>query len=715
MEETDEILPIIDNDPKNSEGTGLASNGLEFRSENDLREQKAKWFNFPQAGITPLGERKSHLFNLSHKPGEDKALQIYDCSRADVYTAENGEQYLILPDEDKWADEPEWVDDGDDAYESNSIYIRKPYIEIAKLILEHARGITTKRDRMTLSGTSGTGKSFFIKFFVWLLLHPPEGVLIPEIIIWKHAQGGVNGGIYCYGSFYSVDDIPRFVMSSKCKDLVKKRDAWVIYDGEPPRDPPNAKVLVASSPGNLFIDNSHIKIHQHAANFNLFLPIWSLEELLEVGRTIHGYSVAQLSVVTTKYTQFGGIARYIFGEGYSVTDKTKKNPISRALSVSALIRAFDDVGSNSLDHGSTSGVLVHLIPDTLAYNSFTYQWGSTYIMMKSFDKLFRVKQKEIDCLIVTGEGLNMGTLYGLLFEPWFHRRVCGQGYSGRIRKLKTGREMKGITTRKRNNLGILVDNLGITKYNIPRLDENKYFYRKHIRPECYNTPTSPNYEGLDSLCPLRGEIFQLTVAQQHPVKTTNLSLLRPFFEDFLQMNRTEKVKFIFVVPPNRFETFTQQSYISPLKSRQPQDANESSTSSQDDKSKVKSKKEKKLEMQRSVDKRREIKKRLTELKKEAKKKEQKELKEKLKRKERKVEGSENGEEEEDDDTIYVNNADESDPAWAELTEEVEQEFDHSWLEQWVLELNVDPLTDAIAARNLTEKRQKLTEVIGVKV
>ena len=127
------------------------------------------------------------------------------------------------------------------------------------------------------------------------------------------------------------------------------------------------------------------KIYQHAANFNLFLPIWSLAELLEVGRTIHGFSEAHLSAVTTKYTQFGGIARYVFGEGYSVSDKTKKNPISRALSVSALIRAFGDVGSSSLDHSSTSGVLVHLIPDTPAYNSFTFQWGK-YIY---YDEKFR--------------------------------------------------------------------------------------------------------------------------------------------------------------------------------------------------------------------------------------------------------------------------------------------------------------------------------------
>ncbi len=47
-------------------------------------------------------------------------------------------------------------------------------------------------------------------------------------------------------------------------------------------------------------------------------------------------------------------------------------------------------------------------------------------------------------------------------------------------------------------------------------------------------------------------------------------------------------------------------------------------------------------------------------------------------------------------------------------DELKEEFDDSWLEQWVLEMNVDPLTDAIATRNLAEKKQKVTERIGVK-
>lgn len=45
---------------------------------------------------------------------------------------------------------------------------------------------------------------------------------------------------------------------------------------------------------------------------------------------------------------------------------------------------------------------------------------------------------------------------------------------------------------------------------------------------------------------------------------------------------------------------------------------------------------------------------------------------------------------------------------------VEEDFGDSWLEEWVLEMNVDPFTDAIAVRNFAEKKQSVTERIGVK-
>jgi hypothetical protein len=190
------------------------------RTEFAVHAETANWLHCPPAGITPLQNRPY------------KYAQMKNCSRANMVTAANGEQYLVLPDQETWDDNT------NDHYNSDAMFIRKSYAEIARRIIEHAEISTSRRTRMTLSGASDTGKSFFLKYFVWLLLHTPSGVSVPDIILWKHSQGGVKGDLYCFGSLYSVINVPQFVVTDICEDLMYKRDAWIIYDGEPPRDPP---------------------------------------------------------------------------------------------------------------------------------------------------------------------------------------------------------------------------------------------------------------------------------------------------------------------------------------------------------------------------------------------------------------------------------------------------------------------------------------------
>jgi hypothetical protein len=241
-----------------------------------------------------------------------------------MVTTANGEQYLVLPNKETWDD------DANDRYNSDAMFIRKPYVEIARGIIEHAEISTSRRTRMTLSGASDTGKSFFLRYFVWLLFHPPPGVSEPDIILWKHAQGGVKGDIYCFGLLYSVINVPEFVVTDICEDLMYKRDAWIIYDGEPPQDPPiRCTILAAFSPEDVvFTHNaSHIKEHEMNTYIKLPLPAWCLAELLEVGRTIQGLSESELAKVAARYMKVGGRLPEDFRSqecmGISSTDLTK--------------------------------------------------------------------------------------------------------------------------------------------------------------------------------------------------------------------------------------------------------------------------------------------------------------------------------------------------------------------------------------------------------
>ena len=70
-----------------------------------------------------------------------------------------------------------WIDDGALKYPSEAIYVRQTYKDLASLILDKASKHDVDEEvQVTLSGTSGIGKSFFICLFIWKLLHPPRGV-----------------------------------------------------------------------------------------------------------------------------------------------------------------------------------------------------------------------------------------------------------------------------------------------------------------------------------------------------------------------------------------------------------------------------------------------------------------------------------------------------------------------------------------------------------
>ena len=76
--------------------------------------------------------------------------------------------------------------------------------------------------------------------------------------------------------------------------------------------------------------------------------------------------------------------------------------------------------------------------------------------------------------------------------------------------------------------------------------------------DAYNVPDRNNFAAVDVLAPSRGEIFQVTSAENHPVKINHLLKLKSKFDAYLHSGK--KVKFIFVVPRNRFDDYVQQEY-----------------------------------------------------------------------------------------------------------------------------------------------------------
>jgi len=178
-------------------------------------------------------------------------------------------------------------------------------------------------------------------------------------------------------------------------------------------------------------------------------------------------------------------------------------------------------------------------------------------MLHVFHQIFRVTKSSIQVQIKIGGSISgAGGLYGTLFEPWFHNRITERGYMGRFRELEKAPDGNSAAAR-RNLLGRIKS----TKYKIPILPQNRFYHVSEIQPEKYNIPLNKNFPMIDSLCPARGEMFQVTWSENHRIKAQYLMSLKPKFKQFLKDNPNKKVKMIFVVPPHNFNTFRRQSYL----------------------------------------------------------------------------------------------------------------------------------------------------------
>jgi Cdc6-like AAA superfamily ATPase len=105
-----------------------------------------------------------------------------------------------------------WVDDSRILYKSDKFLVRKSYKDIAEIIMkESVQHPKEEGIDILVSGSPGTGKSFFARFFLWQLLHPSPGVSSPEMIIWHCCRRGrITGWIFYKGQFFFHEDIDHF-------------------------------------------------------------------------------------------------------------------------------------------------------------------------------------------------------------------------------------------------------------------------------------------------------------------------------------------------------------------------------------------------------------------------------------------------------------------------------------------------------------------------
>lgn len=507
--------------------------------------------------------------DLVNRPGSNPMLAIWSATMQLIGRF----KYLVLPPTDPDGEESKWLEDHHPCcYPSNKIMVRRSYENTFSIFLQENAKLPRRGSHLALGGTSGVGKTFFCRYIIWRLLHPDgiEVKKIPEtIFLWTNPKEW-KGYLYHQGSFYSITSINIFLSSTLAQNMFDRQDAWMICDGAPPTTYMECPIIVSSSPEKFQSnDISDAKKYFKTANCKVYLPPWTAEEVWAAAQNIYGLTDGGEAHLKERFTMFGGIPRSIFLNFNSVN-----KPLKNLFVVTDVATALNEAGSTNLKRQKISQMILHLIPDN-TLQQVSYQWGSTAIMETAFETMFRVSKKKIQAFLPAGICLHLGTFYGLLFEPYFHAKVTQQGYSGRIRRLTPSASIEsaeGIKVRtttasssraKRHWYGTKKLDTEVFRQSIPVQQLHHFHLHGDIQMDKYNIPDRKNFAAVDAVAPALGEMYQITLADTHPIKGIQLRPLKKTFEKYLSTG--EKVKLIFIVPPDRFDKFKEQKYIFPRK------------------------------------------------------------------------------------------------------------------------------------------------------
>lgn len=520
---------------------------------------------FPDQPGPELGELKRITESIFIQPVEltldykYMKCPLVDCWSSQLVEDEDkSSHFLELPAQTKVNNsltQSKWKNVSNDEYPLNRILVRQCYTEIADAIFDNCNANAEKlMQQMILSGTPGTGKSFFTRYFLWRLLHP-DGIRIktlPDAIVYSNDPISRKGWVYRQGHFYKSEDLAKWMASNECDEILDDKDAWLINDGVIPPEKPRCKILVITSPGNLTKDFRGAKVFYESSPFEIYFPTWSFEECAIAGALIHGIKKEDILQLKKRYIKYGGIPRFVIEWQQT---KPSANPLGNAIVSADIHKAVNDLGSSEFDHSAVSGKIIHMVPSP-DYRSFTYEWASTEIMEMCFARLFVVSKSKVSCLLNSGQGLHMGTLYGILFEPWVHRKIAEQGLAVRVRPLQSNTANKPCKRKFRSSNA----NEG-QELKIPKQPVKRFFGYEEIDLEAYDIPNITNFPAVDSFSPDRGELFQVIAAEDHPIKASKLDLLKPYFQRYLSTGA--KARLYFVVPPYRFQSFKAQKYVYP--------------------------------------------------------------------------------------------------------------------------------------------------------
>ena len=185
------------------------------------------------------------------------------------------------------------------------IFIRESYKAAFEVLYQAA-----SRVRMAIGGTSGVGKTYFVRYLIWRLLHP-DGVVVVRpvetVLLTHHFGGDRRGQLYHQGHFYFVGSVRKFLQIKSVKAMFHHKNAWIIGDGHLPwtMDIVCPTVLISSAASYNLSNQATFE----TSKLKVYIPPWKFAELVKIMTSIHGYpkTPKTLNRIMKAYTAYGGI------------------------------------------------------------------------------------------------------------------------------------------------------------------------------------------------------------------------------------------------------------------------------------------------------------------------------------------------------------------------------------------------------------------------
>ncbi|RUO96576.1 hypothetical protein BC936DRAFT_141808 [Jimgerdemannia flammicorona] len=404
-------------------------------------------------------------------------------------------------------------------------------------------------NRITVTGTSGIGKSAFLVYFTIRLLAESDGENPPIIIF--HAKGE-DSECYAFGgkTTFRAGSIIDFA------PLLRLPETWYLADSVSHPRLRKAKTIIAVSPKTL---NSGANDYQEVTKKSpiiYYMEPWMLDEL-ELCRSKIFTDVPK-DFMEELYNMIGGVPRYVLEAAATILVRDPNNRDGAVKGAySRVNKAIDEVKKPSMllqcvaqarESLEFSSRLLHHWPLPLDHTTYHLEWASNHILEEIHNQLDAQTWEEVLKDLVKEDKNH--SVRGRLFEMYVIHIFRKGGYVFDVKNLQDNTSSQ--LTIPNNPPYENFRKLDLSQYDKQREGTKKN--KKSKKAEKLLLPTNPNHPCVD-LVLTPDNMFQVTVFSQYPIKQTPLKNIVDKIP-----NSDRKSRLYFIVPADVYTNFRLQNY-----------------------------------------------------------------------------------------------------------------------------------------------------------